>query len=144
MGWSDNCLFWQAISRLIAVQYYCQSLITAATAQPWHTDTSMYVCLYLCVRVRVYFCAGSHVRKLLKCTLSLMCVLCVKLFALIFQWQTFETTENLFFIFYFSFPNILIFRIYDGFKTGSLMFSHGIFKISVIVAWSRRRPQPIV
>lgn len=32
MGWPDNCLYWQAISSLIAVQYHCQPLIMAAAA----------------------------------------------------------------------------------------------------------------
>lgn len=32
MGWPDNCLYWQPISSLIAVQHHCQPLIMAGTA----------------------------------------------------------------------------------------------------------------
>lgn len=38
MSWADNCLYWQAIFRLMAVQYHCHSLIMAGTTL---SDTSI-------------------------------------------------------------------------------------------------------
>lgn len=54
MGWPDNCLYWQAISSLIAVQYHCQPLIMAGTAL---SDT---LTPQWCVRVCVSLCVFEH------------------------------------------------------------------------------------
>lgn len=43
MSSADNCLYWQAIFRLMAVQYHCHALIMADTSL---SDTAI-VCLHV-------------------------------------------------------------------------------------------------
>lgn len=58
MGWPDSCLYWQAISSLIAVQYHCQPLIMAGTALS-DTLTPQW-CVCMCIFVCVWALVCMH------------------------------------------------------------------------------------
>lgn len=60
MGWPDSCLYWQAISSLIAVQYHCQPLIEAPTAFLYLADMCVIEHLFACVHLSL---EGKKKRK---------------------------------------------------------------------------------
>lgn len=68
MSRADNCLYWQAIFRLMAVQYHCHSLIMACTTL---SDTSI-MFLHVCLKYVFAQIHNKHVCKCLKSALLLI------------------------------------------------------------------------